>query len=68
MSGVIGKIYQNIFRRTSSFVFAAVCGAFMFERGFELVSDGIFETVNQGKLWKHIKHRYDQPVEEEDDE
>ncbi|KAK4313727.1 hypothetical protein Pmani_014948 [Petrolisthes manimaculis] len=66
MAGLVNKVYQSIFRRTSSFVLAAVAGAFMFERGFDMVSDGIFDNVNQGKLWKHIKQRYGQSLEEEE--
>ncbi|KAK7070780.1 Cytochrome b-c1 complex subunit 9 [Halocaridina rubra] len=68
MAGVIGKLYQNVFRRTSSFVLAAIFGAFMFERGFDMVSDGVFENINQGKLWKHIKHSYGQQEEGGDEE
>lgn len=48
MAGLVAKLYHNVFRRTSSFVLAAVFGAFMFERGFDLLSEGIYDTVNQG--------------------
>ncbi|KAG7303369.1 hypothetical protein JYU34_011860 [Plutella xylostella] len=49
-----------IFKRTSTFVLAGVAGAFFFERTFEVGSVAIFETLNKGKLWKDIKHKYEQ--------
>ncbi|XP_076029965.1 ubiquinol-cytochrome C reductase complex subunit oxen [Oratosquilla oratoria] len=70
MSEFVSKIYQNVFRRTSSFAFAAIASAFFFERGFDLATDTIWDAINQGKLYKHIKHKFDQPSaeEEEDDD
>ena len=31
----------------------------MFERGFDAVADTMWEKNNEGKLWKHIKHKYE---------
>jgi len=30
-------------------------GALFFERVFDQASDGIFESINRGKLYKHLK-------------
>ena len=38
---------------------------FQFERAFDAAADYIWESKNQGKLWKDIKHKYDAPAEEE---
>jgi hypothetical protein len=37
---------------------------FQFERGFDAFADYLWESKNQGKLWKDIKHKYE-VVEEE---
>jgi len=36
----------------------------LFERGFDLVTDGVWRSVNEGKLWDDIKHKY--AVEEDE--
>ena len=38
---------------------------FQFERAFDATADYIWESRNQGKLWKDIKHKYDTPADEE---
>ena len=30
-----------------------------FERGFDALADYVWETNNKGKLWKDIKHKYE---------
>ena len=32
---------------------------FQFERGFDAFADYLWETKNKGKLWKDIKHKYE---------
>lgn len=49
------KIYNALFRRTSTFAATIIVGAFIFERTFDPVMDGIWERNNSGKLWKHIE-------------
>ncbi|XP_041972592.1 cytochrome b-c1 complex subunit 9 [Aricia agestis] len=51
---------RNVFKRTSTFAVVVAGGAFFFERTFDLVSVSIFESINKGKLWKDIKHKYEQ--------
>ncbi|XP_032526883.1 cytochrome b-c1 complex subunit 9 [Danaus plexippus] len=50
---------RNVFKKTSTFAVAVTGGAFFFERAFEVISVSIFESVNKGKLWKDIKHKYE---------
>ena len=40
-------------------------GALIFERGFDATADYIWETNNKGKLWKDIKHKYEEAADEE---
>jgi hypothetical protein len=44
----VESLYRNVFRRTSTFALTCIGGAFLFERGFDLITDHIFESVNRG--------------------
>ncbi|XP_072443473.1 cytochrome b-c1 complex subunit 9 [Chiloscyllium punctatum] len=61
---VLRQIYNTMFKRTSTFAFTIVVGAVFFERVFDQAGDALFEQLNQGKLWKHIKHNYEKKDEE----
>ncbi|XP_067014817.1 cytochrome b-c1 complex subunit 9 [Anabrus simplex] len=63
MSGLLGTVYKTLFRRTSTFALTVIAGAFVFERSFDLGSEYVFESINRGKLWHHIKDRYAEPEE-----
>ncbi|XP_026474865.1 cytochrome b-c1 complex subunit 9 [Ctenocephalides felis] len=52
-------VYDLLFRRTSTFVATIMASTFFFERTFELGSEYMFNKVNEGKLWAHIKHKYE---------
>ncbi|KAK9294347.1 hypothetical protein QLX08_011017 [Tetragonisca angustula] len=52
-------LYNVLFKRSSTFTVTILVGCFIFERGLDVITDKIFEQVNQGKLWKHIKHQYE---------
>ncbi|KAJ4445299.1 Cytochrome b-c1 complex subunit 9, partial [Periplaneta americana] len=54
-----GTVYNALFKRTSTFAATIMFGAFFFERTFDVTSEYIFESINKGKLWKHIKHNYE---------
>ncbi|XP_061117241.1 cytochrome b-c1 complex subunit 9 [Conger conger] len=56
---ITGAVYNLLFRRTSTFAITIMVGAVFFERMFDQGGDAIFEEINRGKLWKHIKHRYE---------
>ncbi|XP_030074391.1 cytochrome b-c1 complex subunit 9 [Microcaecilia unicolor] len=60
---LIGRAYVFLFRRTSTFALSIVLGAVVFERAFDQGADALFEHLNRGKMWKHIKHKYEQPEE-----
>lgn len=40
-----------------------VLGALFFERVFDQGADALYDNLNKGKLWKHIKHKYEQNEE-----
>jgi len=44
----VQTIYNGIFRRTSTFALACVASAFIFERGFDVTAEAIFENMNRG--------------------
>ena len=58
-----GTVYKAVFKRTSNFVLAIAVSAFAFERGFDMVTDYAWESHNKGKLWKDIKHKYEEKEE-----
>ncbi|XP_015607795.1 cytochrome b-c1 complex subunit 9 [Cephus cinctus] len=58
--GVSTLLYNAVFKRTSTFAVAILASAFFFERGLDVACDSIFENINKGKLWKDIKHKYEQ--------
>jgi len=60
---IVTKVYNTVFRRTSTFALACIVGAFGFERAFDMGSERLYENMNQGKLWKHIAHKYEEAAE-----
>ncbi|XP_067911196.1 cytochrome b-c1 complex subunit 9 [Heterodontus francisci] len=58
------KLYTMVFKRSSTFALSIVLGAVFFERVFDQAGDALFEHINDGKLWKHIKHNYEKNEEE----
>ncbi|XP_012528498.1 cytochrome b-c1 complex subunit 9 [Monomorium pharaonis] len=54
-----GTLYNLVLKRTSTFTIAVLASAFVFERAFDVAADEIFDTINKGKLWKDIKHKYE---------
>ncbi|XP_049838719.1 cytochrome b-c1 complex subunit 9 [Schistocerca gregaria] len=64
MPGITTKLYQSVFRRTSTFALTIMLSAFVFERTFELGSAWTFDYINRGKLWDHIKDKYAAPEDE----
>ena len=65
MSSFSVKLYNAVFRRSSTFLLAIVAGAFVFERTADLATDTIFDRINAGNQWKDIKHLYAPKTEEE---
>ncbi|KAG9335076.1 hypothetical protein JZ751_005752 [Albula glossodonta] len=58
------SVYNLLFRRTSTFAITVMIGAVFFERMFDQAGNAMFDQLNHGKLWKHIKHKYETPDEE----
>ncbi|NWU92928.1 QCR9 protein, partial [Upupa epops] len=56
---LLSRAYALLFRRSSTFALTVVLGAILFERAFDQGADAIFDHLNEGKLWKHIKHKYE---------
>ncbi|NXT63427.1 QCR9 protein, partial [Chaetops frenatus] len=56
---LLRQVYSSLFRRSSTFAFSVLLGAVLFERAFDQGADALFEQLNEGKLWKHIKHKYE---------
>ncbi|NXR92864.1 QCR9 protein, partial [Hypocryptadius cinnamomeus] len=56
---LLRQVYASLFRRSSAFALSIVLGAVLFERAFDQGADALFEQLNEGKLWKHIKHKYE---------
>ncbi|KAG5316314.1 QCR9 protein, partial [Acromyrmex insinuator] len=57
--GFSSTLYNLVLRRTSTFTVVVLASAFIFERGFDMASEKIFDTINKGKQWKDIKHKYE---------
>nr|XP_056715598.1 cytochrome b-c1 complex subunit 9 [Euleptes europaea] len=53
------QLYHLLFRRTSTFALTIIVGAVVFERVFDQGADALYDHMNKGKLWKHIKHKYE---------
>merc|ERR1712241_1129227 len=62
----VTNIYQGLFRRTSTFTLTILVGALVFERAFDQGVDWVWETKNRGKLWNHIKDKYEGEEAEEE--
>nr|KAI8753668.1 cytochrome b-c1 complex subunit 9 [Biomphalaria glabrata] len=54
-SNVSKTVYNAIFKRTSTFVLAAVILAYPFERAFNSITESYFRQINKGKLWEDLK-------------
>ncbi|KAB8234969.1 UQCRX/QCR9 like ubiquinol-cytochrome C reductase family protein, partial [Aspergillus alliaceus] len=66
MAGAIASaLYQGLFRRNAVYLSAIFASAFAFEIAFDSGSNRIWDTMNSGRQWKDIKHKF--LVKEEDD-
>ncbi|KAN0077561.1 UQCRX/QCR9 like ubiquinol-cytochrome C reductase, partial [Elaphomyces granulatus] len=60
--------FRTFFRRNAVFLTTVFAGAFAFEIAFDTVSSRIWDSINRGRQWKDIRHRYIQKADEEDEE
>ena len=42
------SFYNNVLRRSSTYALGIVCGAFFFERAFDMGSDYLYDEINRG--------------------
>ena len=56
---LVSTLYHGVTKRTSTWALSIVVSALLFERVFDSTADSIFEAHNKGKLWKDIKHQYE---------
>nr|AAT80769.1 mitochondrial ubiquinol-cytochrome c reductase [Branchiostoma belcheri tsingtauense] len=63
---VVRRVYNNLFKRTSTFALTILLGAVFFERAFDSGGDMLWDHLNRGKQWKDIKDKYGLPAEEEE--
>ncbi|XP_041056887.1 cytochrome b-c1 complex subunit 9-like [Carcharodon carcharias] len=61
---MLRQVYNLMFKRTSTFALSIVLGTIFFEMVFDQAGDAVFEHINWGKLWKCIKHNYENNEEE----
>nr|KAF7431596.1 hypothetical protein H0235_004520 [Vespula pensylvanica] len=54
-------LYRYVFKRTSTYVLGIVVTSMFFERTYDYLCESIFEWINDGRLWMHIKHQYENP-------
>ncbi|CAN6628128.1 cytochrome b-c1 complex subunit 9, mitochondrial [Trichomonascus vanleenenianus] len=59
-------IYNTVFKRNSIFVGTVFLASFAYDAAFHKTFDAIFDSLNTGKQWKDIRHRY--VTKDEDDE
>ncbi|XP_043255116.1 cytochrome b-c1 complex subunit 9 [Colletes gigas] len=52
-------LYRYIFKRTSTFILGIVVASMCFERAYDHGCESIFEWINEGRLWMHIKDQYE---------
>ncbi|XP_041050451.1 cytochrome b-c1 complex subunit 9-like [Carcharodon carcharias] len=56
---VLRQVYNLMFKRTSPFTLNILLGSIFFKRVFDQARDAVFEHINEGKFWEHIKHNYE---------
>ncbi|TKA83256.1 hypothetical protein B0A55_00788 [Friedmanniomyces simplex] len=57
-SGVVNAIYSTVIRRNFGFLGVIFLGAFATEIAFETTANSIWNSINRGRQWRDIKHRY----------
>ncbi|XP_046901841.1 cytochrome b-c1 complex subunit 9 [Hypomesus transpacificus] len=60
---LVKGVYHLLFKKTSTFTVTIMVAAVLFERMFDQGGDAIFDQLNRGKLWTHIKHNYEKEDE-----
>uniref|UniRef100_A0A914WFL1 Complex III subunit 9 n=1 Tax=Plectus sambesii TaxID=2011161 RepID=A0A914WFL1_9BILA len=59
MAGGLATVaYNSVFKRFSTTLLALAVGGFAFEFLFNKATDTYWDSINRGKQWKDLKHRY----------
>ncbi|THC97743.1 hypothetical protein EYZ11_002790 [Aspergillus tanneri] len=66
-SSVDGQDEEGVIRRNAVFLTTIFASAFAFEIAFDSASNKVWDSLNRGRQWKDIKHRYIVKEEEDDD-
>ncbi len=68
MSSFTQTVYNLFFRRSASIALITVVGVFAYERIVNKTAEYIFESRNQGKLWKHVQPQFKLKTDEDEEE
>ncbi|KAL1966302.1 hypothetical protein VTN77DRAFT_4655 [Rasamsonia byssochlamydoides] len=66
MAGLSQLIYQTFIQRNAVFLTTIFASAFAFEIAFDTASNKIWDSINRGRQWKDIRHKYIKKDEEEE--
>ncbi|KAK0383351.1 hypothetical protein NLU13_9264 [Sarocladium strictum] len=63
---ISSQIYSTLFRKNYAMLGAVFAASFAFELGFNDGMNKIWDSINRGRQWKDIRHKYVQDAEEEE--
>ncbi|KAH7064804.1 cytochrome b-c1 complex subunit 9 [Macrophomina phaseolina] len=58
MAGLASSFYNTLIKRNTVFLATVFVSAFGAQLAFDTTSDKIWDSINKGRQWKDIKHRY----------
>ncbi|KAH7133597.1 cytochrome b-c1 complex subunit 9 [Dactylonectria macrodidyma] len=65
---ITSRLYSSLFRSNYLMLATVFSAGFAWEVGFNNVMNKIWDSHNQGRQWKDIRHKFIEAAEEEDDE
>ncbi|OAL01361.1 ubiquinol-cytochrome c reductase complex 7.3 kda protein-like protein [Phaeosphaeriaceae sp. SRC1lsM3a] len=66
MAGMLGTVYNAVLRSNTTMLFTVFGAAFGMQLAYDTGSEKIWNSINKGRQWKDIKHRFmEQPEEDE---
>uniref|UniRef100_A0A0S1MIH4 Complex III subunit 9 n=1 Tax=Phakopsora pachyrhizi TaxID=170000 RepID=A0A0S1MIH4_PHAPC len=57
-SPALQSVYNTIFRKNYVFLSVVFTSAFAMEIAFDNASNSVWNSINQGRQWKDLKHKY----------
>ncbi|KAF2005875.1 ubiquinol-cytochrome C reductase [Amniculicola lignicola CBS 123094] len=67
MAGLASSIYNALFRRNTVMLGTVFASAFAMQLGFDTGSEKIWNSINQGRQWKDIKHKFMEQAEDDEE-